>query len=156
LTLTANSTIDFDSLTDGNLLVFGSGSNLGIYALTIANWSNANFNSATLTSGQAVDDRLVFNMDMSSYLSQISFTDGGTTTQVHLGNGFYKIGVTAVPESTTIFGALALLGLVGYRERRRCSGWIAKCISTWTGMVGLSTEPAKPKLLGCSSRDQKP
>ena len=34
-------------------------------------------------------------------------------------SGFYEVGVTPVPEPATIFGAFALVGMIGYRERKR-------------------------------------
>jgi MYXO-CTERM domain-containing protein len=50
------------------------------------------------------------------------YSDGGTT-QVGLGGDLITSGggfeLVPVPEASTAFGALALLGLVGYRERRR-------------------------------------
>ena len=52
----------------------------------------------------------------------IFFSDAGSTAlgsqagQISFGGNQELV---PVPEPTTIFGALALLGLVGYRERRR-------------------------------------
>lgn len=120
LTLSVNSTLDFDGATNGSLLAFTS-FNPGSSILSVTNWTNTHFNGSQ-NSGLSTDDRLVFDQDLQAagLLSQINFGSGLTTQQIALGNGFYEIGaITAVPEPATIFGPLALLGLVGYRERRR-------------------------------------
>ena len=70
---------------------------------------------------------------MGNTLGSISFYNDaggliGTGKEVSFGNGTYSFEVVPVPEPTTIFGALALVGLVGYRERRRLKAarvWMA-------------------------------
>ena len=72
------------------------------------------------------DDRLVFaNILTAPALADITFNGVGGASQISLGGGYYEITSSAVPEPTTVFGALALLGLVGYRERRRLGGLIS-------------------------------
>ena len=72
----------------------------------------------------------------STELGQIHFFSGagsgvlGDGRQISFGGNQELV---PVPEPTTIFGALALVGLVGYRERRRLKaakgvvgGWMSK------------------------------
>ena len=102
LTLTANSTLDFNSLA--GTITFSSFTP-GAFTLAITNWTNGS-------------SHLIFNQDESGALS--SFTlNGGTAFQTSLGGGFYEIGITAVPEPGTIAAGLALVGLVAWRERKR-------------------------------------
>ncbi len=120
LTLTASSTLDFDT-TNGNLMVFASGFNPNGFTLAVNNWTNANFDGVN-NSGLNTDDRLVFNQDMSSFFNSFNFNSAGAgvgVTQIALDGGFFEVGVSAVPEPATLFGAFALVGLIGYRERRR-------------------------------------
>jgi len=56
----------------------------------------------------------------STQLGDITFGPGEVTDELALGNtGYYEVGVNAVPEPNTVFGALGLIGAIGYRERRR-------------------------------------
>ncbi len=111
LTLTTSSTLDLGSSAGGSTMIFdGTSSNLGSFTLSVSNW----------TSGT---DHLVFHQDMSGSLTKISFGDGWTTQQVpnwKSQEGYYEI--TAVPEPATIIGALAFVGLIVLRERRRLRG----------------------------------
>ena len=101
LTLTADSTLDFNSLA--GTITFATGFTPGTFKLNVTNW--------TLNSSH-----LYFNQDESSFLS--SFTVNGLAAQqFSLGNGFYEI--TAVPEPGTIAAGLAVLGLIAWRERKR-------------------------------------
>ncbi|MEO7933115.1 MAG: autotransporter-associated beta strand repeat-containing protein [Chthoniobacterales bacterium] len=123
LTLSANSTLDFDSASNGNLLVFATGfTDAGnAFKLNITNWTNANFNGTT-NSGQSTDDRLVFNQDMSSFITAGDITFDGSAvgvTQIQLDSGFYEIGVAPVPEPSTWVGAGLITGLAGWSQRRR-------------------------------------
>lgn len=102
LTLTANSILDFSST--GGLLHF-SGFIPGTSTLQIWNWDSS--------------DQLYFSPQLDeAQLAQIVFySDNGLSL---LGNaGIGSSGIVPVPEPGTIFGAIALVGLVSWRERRR-------------------------------------
>lgn len=124
LTLTANSTIDFGT-GNASELTFST-LTLGSNNLNIWNWTTTNgFSPDGGTAGDGLRDRLLFTTLgtlSATDLSQIHFfSDGGTTVlgdgrQISFGGNQELV---PVPEPTTIFGALALVGLVGYRERRR-------------------------------------
>ena len=46
-----------------------------------------------------------------------------TKSEIALADGSFEVvGLAPIPEPTTIFGAIALVGLIGYRERRRLLG----------------------------------
>ncbi len=125
LTLSATSTIDFGA-GNANELTFTT-LTLGSNNLNIWNWTATNLpiNADGGTAGDGLRDRLLFTTLgtlSAGELSQIHFfSDAGSTG---LGDG-RQISFGAnqelvpVPEPTTILGALALVGLVGYRERRR-------------------------------------
>ena len=68
----------------------------------------------------AGEDQLIFNPNSVSqdFLDHISFSGYGTGA-VQFDRGSNTFEVVPVPEPATIFGALALVGLAGYRERRR-------------------------------------
>ena len=118
--LSAASTLDFDSASNGNLLVFNGFS--GSSTVAVTNWTNADFNGTT-NSGLTTDDRLVFSQNMSSFLSLFDFGSGAGVgvSEINLGGTYYEVGFspTAVPEPSTFIAAGLLLGLLGYRERRR-------------------------------------
>ena len=125
LTLSANSTLDFGT-GNTNTLTF-SGLSLGGFALTVSHWSGTYYTAGETTDhGPASEDRLLFgSLSLTgAQLAQISFyNDAGA----FIGNGAQvSFGGTPelvpVPEPTTILGALALVGLVGWRERRRFLG----------------------------------
>ena len=118
LTLSAASTLDFGGTVE--TLVFNSFTDSSNATLTIANYTNTDYNSLANDSGiDGSDDRLIFDQDLTAQqLADISFGTGRVTTEIEMGTtGYYEVG--AVPEPTTLFGALALVGLAGYRERRR-------------------------------------
>lgn len=118
LTLSASSTLNFDELGNSTLMVF-AGFAPGAFTLNIVGYTNLNFDG-TLNSGSGTDDRLVFNQMLTGdQLSAINFGAGLTATQMLLDDGFYEIGVTPVPEPTTVLGALALVGAFGFRGCRR-------------------------------------
>ena len=125
LTLSASSTLDFGS-GSGNTLTF-SNLSLGSNILAVYNWTGSRYaTDATTDTGGPSQDRLLFTTDVSAQtLGQINFYSGGAGSG-WLGNGNQinfnnnpTFEVVPVPEPTTIFGALALLGLVGVRELRR-------------------------------------
>lgn len=126
LTLSANSTLDFGT-GDGNRLIF-SGLALGSHTLSIYNWSGTRYTLGQGDPGTPLSqDRLIFTSDVSGQpLGQINFYSGGSGSpwvgfgsQIDFGNPANSFEVVPVPEPATIFGALALLGLIGWRERRR-------------------------------------
>lgn len=124
LTLTADSTIDFGAghASELNFTTLTLGSN----NLNIWNWTTTNgFIPDSGAAGDGLRDRLLFTSLGSlsaGELSQIHFFSGagsgalGDGRQISFGGNQELV---PVPEPTTIFGALSLVGLVGYRERRR-------------------------------------
>ncbi len=126
LTLTADSVIDFGISNPGSTLTFADSSALSSFwisgkVLSIWNWT-------------AEVDHLYFGSNpsglTSSQLSQITFySDAGST----LANGFSGAAfngspfdglngeISPVPEPSTVAVAMGLLGLVGWRERRKSS-----------------------------------
>ena len=124
LTLSASSILDFGT-GSGNTLTF---SNLTLSGNTLAifNWSGT-IPVANPDLGGGSQDRLLFTTDVSAQALEaiIFYSDSGTTllgtgSQIIFGSPTTAFEIVPVPEPTTILGALALLGLVGYRERRRC------------------------------------
>ena len=118
LTLSANSTLDFDATGGSTLLVFGSFAAAG-FTLNITGYSNSTFDG-TANSGSATDDRLVFNSSLdSAQLAAINFGNGMPAAEIDLGNGYFEIG-QAIPEpSLLVYPGAALLGLTGWRRRRK-------------------------------------
>ncbi|MEA3188826.1 MAG: fibronectin-binding autotransporter adhesin, partial [Chthoniobacter sp.] len=117
LTLSADSTIDFgaggtEKVGTLTFAGFAAGSTL----LTINNWVGG-YDQGSI--GSASADHLIFAGDQSANLSRINFTGYSPATQTDLLNGFFEITPTPVPEPSTVFGAVALLGFAGFRERKR-------------------------------------
>ena len=120
LTLNANSTIDFTSGTGSNLLFASLGYTPGD-AISIRNWTGM----IRSDNGSASNDRLLFTTPpgfTDAQLASIQFYDdigspfapGATLIPF---NGYSEL--VPVPEPAAIFTTIGLLGLVGYRERRR-------------------------------------
>ena len=112
LTLTANSVLDFGT-TNNVHLQFSSATWSG-GALTVNNWTGTDFATGN------PDQFLVASAGPldSSFVAQISFTGHGTGAVAYsVGGGLYEI--VAVPEPTTVLGAVGLLAFLAYRERRR-------------------------------------
>ena len=84
-----------------------------------------NWSGTPVDGGGADQLRFVSNGLNADQLAHINFySDGGATqlsiTPQYSANGFVAFGeVVPVPEPTTIFTGLALLGLAGWRESRR-------------------------------------
>ena len=122
LTLSADSTIDFGT-GDTNSLTFSSVS-LGLFHLAVTHWTGTYYTAGETTDhGPASEDRLLFSsLSLTgAELAQISFYNDagvfiGTGKQISFGG---TPEIVPVPEPATIFGALALVGLAGWRERRR-------------------------------------
>ena len=117
LTLSANSIIDFGG---GNDVINFAASNLATWTggttLSIWNWGGS-------TAGGG-NDQLVFGTNntalTTSQLAQISFYSGSGSG--FLGNGGFvgSLGeVVPVPEPSSVATVMGLLGLIGWRERRR-------------------------------------
>jgi len=114
LTLTATgSHLDFGTGTVGTLTFasFSPGTNI----LIIDNWTGT-----ANTIGSASTDRLVFNSDQSSNLSDFWFTGYAPgASEFSLGGGYYEIAPTVVPEPSTCAGAALALGIIAFHCRRR-------------------------------------
>ena len=115
LTLSLSSIIDFGDGLDPNALTFANSSALE------ANWTG----TLSIYNWTGSIDRLFFGSDANgltvNQLAQISFYSGP-------GSGFLGGGailgtgeIVPVPEPSAVFGAVGLLGLVGWRERRKAA-----------------------------------
>jgi autotransporter-associated beta strand protein len=133
LTLSNNSIIDFGT-GSGNTLTFASLASLGT-SISIWNWSGSYYSigANTDTGADTAQDRLLFSTGSftnGALFSQITFfSDNGSTVigqgeSIAFGGGGFEI--VAVPEPTTVLGGLLLLGLIGYRERRRVGGLVRR------------------------------
>ena len=131
LTLTANSTLDFGADGEGNSLVrfFAIGGAISLtdnVILQITNWQG------TAGIGGGVE-RLLFGGSASEFTSrfsqnEVTFDGIEGYSAVQFGD-YYEIatpGFAEVPEPLTVFGGLMLLGMAGYRERRRVGAWLAR------------------------------
>ena len=118
LTLSANSTLNFDATGNSTLLVFNSFAAAG-FTLNITGYTNTTFDG-TANSGAATDDRLVFNSNLTpAQLAAINFGSGITATEIDLGNGYFEVG-QAIPEpASLVYLGAALLGLTRWRSRRK-------------------------------------
>lgn len=114
LTLTASgSHIDFGSGTVGPVS-FASFSP-GAYTLTIDNWTGT-----ANTVGSASTDRLIFDSDQSSNLSDFLFTGYSGAAEFALGGGYYEIvPLAVVPEPSTYVAGILTLSALAYSQRRR-------------------------------------
>ena len=118
LTLSANSTIDFGTGAGDQLTFAGVGAHTAGTTLSILNWSGT-----AKTVGGSGNDRLIFNGTSSAFTSvfapaDVSFSGFGPGySAIQFDGSHYEI--VAVPEPTTVFGGLILMGLAGWRERRR-------------------------------------
>jgi len=127
LTLSSDSTIDFSSLTGANQV---SPSGPTSYALR----SSLDGFTADIATG-SLSGTAAFNYN----LSAASFDNVANSIEFRLygwgasaANGTFSVndfafnGIVAIPEPTTVIGALMLVGLVGYRERRRLGSWATR------------------------------
>jgi len=114
LTLSASSIIDMgaagsSTLTFGSLAGWTDGMTLSIY-----NWSGiSGYSGGT--------DQLIFSNStgVAAHLDQVMIYSDNGTHQVGTAKLYANGELGAVPEPSTYIGAIALLGLVGWRERRR-------------------------------------
>ena len=117
LTLSASSIIDFGTLAAGNTFRFANSSAISWTGTTLSIWNwSAGF------------DHLYFGANSSglqqSQLDKIKFYSDGGTTILPFAPGFSaftgSLGeVVPVPEPGAVATALGLLGLIGWRERRK-------------------------------------
>jgi fibronectin-binding autotransporter adhesin len=144
MTLTANSTLDFSSgtgTTNTNVnMIFASLNGATKTALTgtptltltIANWSGPQYSPGDTVDSSPTGfgdgrDRLIFTSDpgfgLGSFIAGINFTGfGAGATQVAFGSNFEIVPVPE-PATTALIGSIALCALIGYRERRRFTGF---------------------------------
>ena len=132
LTFSGSSTLDFGSSKTGTLTFASAGSSSGL--LTIQNWLGGY--------GGGSPTHLVFNSSVTGvpgFLGNIQFAGHGVgANQISFGeSGQYEL--VPVPEPATIIGALAFLGLIVLRERRRI-------VSLWkkTSASPGTLTPARP------------
>ena len=136
LTLTDTSILDFGTGSNGNAMTFASLSFTGT-KLNVWNWSGSAYGAGVTDTGSLAgdtQDRLLFTTTTSIGTSGDSriefFSDGGSNSlgfgqQVAFGSQFELVPITAVPEpaTTALIGSIALCALIGYRERRRFTGF---------------------------------
>ena len=116
LTLNSNSTLDYGTGGVGTL-VFASFTPNG-HVLNITNYTTTA--SAPLKSGtDGTDDRLIFNQDQLTNLTDFSF-GGISAIEIALGGGFFEITpVTPVSEPSTWCAAALAAAIMGFRLRHR-------------------------------------
>ncbi|HEY1769770.1 MAG TPA: PEP-CTERM sorting domain-containing protein [Chthoniobacterales bacterium] len=116
LTLSSNSTLDYGT-TGKATLTFTSFSPTAGTILNILNYTNTTENISLMKSGiDGTDDRLIFDANESSNLSDFSFNGVGAT-EIALGGGYFEI--VPVPEPSTWLPAGLSLGAVVFTQRRR-------------------------------------
>ena len=127
---TSNNTAGLGALTlsSSSVLDLGTGASVIAFAdshtaswsgtLSIYNWTGSLAGSGT--------DEVFLGSDTTgltgTQLDEISFYSGAGTGALGTARILASGEIVPVPEPATIFGGLALLGLVGYRERKRISG----------------------------------
>ena len=119
LTLAANSTIDFGASGSSSWIFANSAAQAWANGstLTIVNWDGQWFGGGS--------DQLVFGNLGASQLAQIRFLNPGGVQGLFNARILANGEIVPVPEPATIgFGAL-LLGSLGFRERKRLSGFFA-------------------------------
>jgi hypothetical protein len=132
LTLNLDSILDFGSGA-GNTLTFSSiALNPNFNSLRIYNWS---VSSVAEDPTRALQDRLVFSNYAgtlsAAQLNQITFFTDNGLTQIGSGGAEIRFGagsqveLVPVPEPSTWVAGGLLLGLLGYRERRRLKTLLA-------------------------------
>ena len=138
MTLTGANVIDFSSGTAGNTnvnLFFTSLTSTSGFTLQVKGYNGPDFVSQLGLGGGAVDsgsfndgqNRLIFTTDpgfgLGSFISGINFEGFGPgATEVKFGSN-YEIVPVPEPATTALIGSIALCALIGYRERRRFTGF---------------------------------
>jgi fibronectin-binding autotransporter adhesin len=115
----SGNTLTFDSLNAANLTVTDT--------LSILNWTGSYYAAgATTDTGGASQDRLLFTTDPTG--AQLQYINFYNDSGAFIGNGidilfasgtFGTHEIAPVPEPSTIFGSLCLLGLLGWSRRRQ-------------------------------------
>ena len=138
MTLTGDNVIDFSSGTAGNTnvnLFFTSLTSTSGFTLQVKGYNGPDFASQLGLGNLAADNtnfgngtnRLIFTTDpgfgLGSFISGINFDGfGAGATQVKFGSNFEIVPVPE-PATTALIGSIALCALIGYRERRRFTGF---------------------------------
>ena len=123
MTLTANSILDFGSIpSGGNDKFLFAGITHTAGTLAINNWVG---NAGGGTDG--ANDRLVFTGSPSDFTNnfsqaEVSFNGSSGYAAINFG-GTYEIVPVPEPATTALIGSIALCALIGYRERRRFTGF---------------------------------
>ena len=121
LTLSFNSAIDFGTSAAGGVKLYYSG--FGAHTagtgpdLAITNWTGVSY-----TLGTNLTDRLIFGgnaSDFTAAFAQADISFNGITGYQAISFGTNSYEIVAVPEPSTWLFGTALLGLAGWRERRR-------------------------------------
>lgn len=122
LTLSANSTLDLNNagyLTFSDAMAAFDTTYGGLATLAVSNYSNG-----------ASPYALRFLSDWTSNGTFITFggntTINGSAAQMSFDGSYTNLGLAAVPEPSTVVGALALVALIGFRERKFIAGVWAK------------------------------
>ncbi|MGB8169481.1 MAG: autotransporter-associated beta strand repeat-containing protein [Chthoniobacteraceae bacterium] len=131
LSVTADSIIDFgNGVGNGNTLKFSSLALTAGVPLKIYNWTGSLYDMGSTDPGtNLLQDRLLFSADAATgndLTNVVFYSDNGVTVlasgaQVAYagpGGGFEIVAVPE-PSSVALLGGAALLGLAGYRRRRR-------------------------------------
>jgi len=141
LTLTANSTIDFGStggsdIGNTNIIAFADSSSLASSwsgELTILDWNGTPGTPAGAAAGSTADAIYFGNGSgqglTSTQLAEIQFLINGTDYAAAIDAANGEVYAAAVPEPTTILAGLFLIGLAGYRERKRLLGLLRRAAS---------------------------
>lgn len=134
LTLGGNATVDFGNWgTEIGTLAFAD-FDPTTFTLTIDNWTAPEFaaDPQNYSPSSLTDDRLIFGTDQTANLASFVFVGYSGARQISLGNNLYEIVpdavFTPVPEASTVYICLALLGLVAWRQRhslRAFGRWFA-------------------------------
>ena len=120
LTLSYNSTLDFGTGSGDWLNFAGVGSHITGATLTISNWSGAAY-----AAGDTSSDRLIFSgSDTSAFTNayaqaDVSFNGVSGYAAIQFDASHFEIVAIPEPSSTALLSSIGLLGLIGYRERRR-------------------------------------
>ncbi len=128
LTLSFDSTLDFGSAGGGQEFRF-SGLTAGHVPILGPNLSILNWDGTPNVQGNSTTDRLIFTTgsasDFTSAFGQADVSFNGLAGYKAIdfgGNTGYEIVAIPEPSSSALLVSFALLGLIGYRERRRLSG----------------------------------
>ncbi len=112
-------------LQNSSVIDFGNGTQNGQSASSVLTFATTNFStwSGTLSiwnwTGGALQDQLIFLSHTGSPLPyQVQFYSDNGITPIGTGGVFQGNQLVPVPEASTVMGVLALVGLVGWRERR--------------------------------------